>query len=80
MSEFDLRSKRLIPVRIWEESYTLLDGIVVTQTGARCTRCGYDVVVDGTGESAELKCAKLLRRECRLGEENTYVPSPDTWH
>jgi hypothetical protein len=72
--------KRRIPIQIWDETHSLPGGASVNQTGARCTKCGYEVRVLGTGAAAETTCAKVLREECPLSEENDYGPGPGIWH
>jgi hypothetical protein len=69
----------LIPIRIWEETSGDPDGGPVTQTGARSSKCGYEVLVEGSGQAAALKCVETLRKDCPFGEENEYLPDPSSW-
>ena len=69
----------LIPIQIWEETSALPDADPVTQTGARCSKCGYEVLVEGRGEAAALKCVEALRTDCPFAEENEYVPDRRSW-
>jgi DNA-directed RNA polymerase subunit RPC12/RpoP len=69
----------LITIQIWEETSALPDADPVTQTGARCSKCGFEVLVEGSGEDAVLKCVEALRRDCPFAEENRYVPFPGGW-
>ena len=75
-----MTGEKLIPIRTWEETIALPDAVPITQTGARCTKRGYEVLVVGRGEEAVLKCATLLRKECPFAEANEYVPSFGSWH